>query len=101
VVDHSTPPADDPTSTPGDSAPADRPAPEELRKALKAFKKRLKLARLDADSQLGRGAMTGGSRSGIVSIQPPREFPKTVWDELVRQGRLRYVGNGLYEPVDA
>lgn len=82
--------------------PQDAPAfpAEELRKAIKAFKKRLKLARLDEESRLGRGAMSGGKRSGIVSIMPPNQYPKAVWDELVRQGRLRYVGNGLYEPVD-
>jgi len=77
------------------------PSADELRKALKAFKKRLKLARLDEESRLGRGAMSGGSRSGIVSIQPPREFPQAIWDELVRQGRLKYVGHGLYEPAEA
>ena len=75
------------------------PSADELRKALKAFKKRLKLARLDEESRLGRGAMSGGKNSGIVSIMPPNQFPKAVWDELVRQGRLKYVGNGLYEPV--
>ncbi|MFQ5492043.1 MAG: hypothetical protein ACE5GE_15100 [Phycisphaerae bacterium] len=82
-----------------DAAAADRPDPEELRRAMKAFKKRLKLSRLDAESALGRGAMTSGSRSGIVAITPPHQYPKAVWDELVRQGRLKYVGQGLYEPV--
>ncbi|HRX86605.1 MAG TPA: hypothetical protein P5572_16400 [Phycisphaerae bacterium] len=87
-----------------DSQPNNEPssaiAAEELRKALKAFKKRLKLARLDEESRLGRGAMSGGKRSGIVSIMPPNQYPQPVWDELVRLGRLRYVGNGLYEPVE-
>ncbi len=72
--------------------------PEELRKALHAFKKRLKLARLDDESRLGHGAMSKGGKSGIQAIQPPVQYPKAVWDELVRQGRLRYVGHGLYEP---
>jgi len=45
--------------------------------------------------------MTGGSRSGIISIIPPQQYPKTVWDELVRRGRLKYVGQGLYEIADA
>lgn len=82
-------------------APGSGPSPEELRKAMQAFKKRLKLTRLDAESRLGRGAMSGGSRSGIVSINPPHQFPKAVWDELVRLGRLKYVGQGLYEIPDA
>ena len=72
-------------------------SPDELRKAYHAFKKRLKLARLDDESRLGRRAMTGGGKSGIQAIQPPMQFPKAMWDELVRQGRLRYAGHGLYE----
>lgn len=73
--------------------------PEELKKAYKAFKKRLKLTRLDDESRLGRGAMSGGGKSSIQAIQPPHQYPKAVWDELVRQGRLRHVGHGLYEPA--
>ncbi|NOX58929.1 MAG: hypothetical protein GXP29_08745 [Planctomycetes bacterium] len=80
-------------------APVDGPSGEELRRAMKAFKKRLKLSRLDAESALGRGAMTGGGQSGIVSISPPHQYPKAIWDELVRKGRLKYVGQGLYEIV--
>ena len=73
--------------------------PEELKRAYRAFKKRLKLTRLDDESRLGRGAMTSGGKSGIQAIQPPAQYPKAVWDELVRQGKLRYVGHGLYEPA--
>jgi hypothetical protein len=79
------------------TAPAGGPTPEELKLALKAFNKRLRLTRLDDESKLGHGAMTGGSRSGIVAIAPPSQFPRAVWDELVRQGKLRYAGHGLYE----
>ena len=74
---------------------------EELKFALKAFKKRLKLARLDDESRLGHGAMTGGGKSGIVGVRAPEKFPKEIWDELVNRGRLKYGGNGLYEPVDS
>ncbi|MGQ9650511.1 MAG: hypothetical protein ACUVXJ_10410 [Phycisphaerae bacterium] len=70
--------------------------PERLRDALKAFKKRLKLTRLDDESRLGHGAVTKGGRSGVQAIQPPLQYPKAVWDELVRQGRLKNVGHGLY-----
>ncbi|MCA9253600.1 MAG: hypothetical protein KDA54_20930 [Phycisphaerales bacterium] len=77
--------------------PADAIPAEELRRAMKAFRKRLKLSRLDAESTLGRSAMSGGRDSGIVAIVPPRQFSKAVWDELVRLDRLRYVGQGLYE----
>ena len=92
---------DSPLPTEEGNAPIDGPSVEELRRAMKAFKKRLKLSRLDAESGLGRGAMTGGSRSGIISIIPPHQYPKAVWDELVRQGRLKYVGQGLYEIANA
>jgi hypothetical protein len=78
------------------SGPCD---PQELRKALKAFKKRLKLTRLEDESKLGGGPMSKGGSSGIVAIQPPHEFPRPIWDELVRQGRLKYAGHGLYELV--
>ena len=67
-----------------------------LRSAMKAFKKRLKLTALDADSHLGRGALSGGP-TGVFAIQPPSQFPREVWDELCRQGRLRDSGHGMYE----
>ena len=60
----------------------------------------MRLARLDDESQLGRGAMTGGGKSGILAIRPPNQFPQAMWDELVNQGKLQYVGHGLYEPVN-
>jgi hypothetical protein len=70
---------------------------EELKKAYQAFKKRLKLTRLDNDSRLGRGPMSGTGRDQIMAIQPPGGFPPEVWDELVAQGKLRRSGHGLYE----
>jgi hypothetical protein len=84
-----------PESEPPSSAHA--PTPEQLKRALQAFKKRLKLTRLDAESGLGGGAMSGGKTSGIMSITPPSQYPKTIWDELVKLGKLNYSGHGLYE----
>jgi hypothetical protein len=72
------------------------PTPEELKRAFKAFKKRLKLTRLDDESRLGRSPLTGGGDSGIESIIPPREFPQDVWDELVRRGQLSKDADGFY-----
>ena len=83
------------------SAPSDSRTPEELRRAMKAFKKRLKLARLDDESSLGRGPMSSGKSSSIVAIMPPNQYPKAIWDELVAQGRLKYAGQGLYQLADS
>ncbi len=79
------------------SSPSESPTPDELRKALKAFKKRLKLARLDDESSLGHGPMSSGKSSGIVAVVAPNQYPKPVWDKLVEQGRLKYAGHGLYQ----
>ena len=68
---------------------------EVLRKAYKAFRKRLKLAQLD-DSSTAGGALSGGDR-GLTGVMPPDSYPQEVWDELVRQGRLKAAGHGLYE----
>lgn len=73
---------------------------EELKKALKAFKKRLKLTRLDDESRLGHGPMSGGGKETIVSIQPPAGFGREIWEELVEQGHLRRDGKGFYELVE-
>jgi hypothetical protein len=70
---------------------------ETLQRAMKAFKKRLKLARLDDESRLGRDPLSKGGRSGIVAVQPPEQYPKEVWVALAAAGRLRDLGHGLYE----
>ena len=74
--------------------------PAQLKNAMKHFKKRLKMARLDDESRLGHGATSSGGRSGIVAIIPPTLYPQEVWDELARQGRLRRAGQGLVELGD-
>ncbi len=71
--------------------------PQELTRAMQAFKKRLKLTQLDSESKLGYGPMTGGRPSGIVAITPPNQFPRSVWDALVEAGRLKKGSQGMYE----
>jgi hypothetical protein len=71
-------------------------SPQELKSAYNAFKKRWKVTRLDYDSRIGRGPLSAGQRSAIVGIAAPKEFPRAVWEELVRQGRLKHAGSGLY-----
>lgn len=68
-----------------------------LKRALKAFRKRLKVTLLDAESSLGGGPMSGGRTSTIVGITPPHRYPRAVWDELVRLGRLRDSKHGMFE----
>jgi hypothetical protein len=75
------------------------PSKETLTAAMKAFKRRLKLTRLDEESKIGRNPLTSGARSGITGIRPPEQYPQAVWDELVRAGKLRSIGHGLYELV--
>lgn len=66
--------------------------PDVLKSALKAFRKRLKVTRLDEESKLPSRALTGGRRSSIVAIQPPSQFPREVWDALVEAGSLKREG---------
>ena len=44
--------------------------------------------------------MSGGGRSGVVAISPPDQFPREVWEELAKQGKLKHAGGGLYELVE-
>ena len=40
--------------------------------------------------------MSSGGKSGVVAITPPNQFRKEVWQELAKQGKLKYAGHGLY-----
>ena len=64
----------------------------ELARAYQAFKKKLKLTQLDDESSLTRGSKT----SKVVGISPPYGFAPEVWEELVKQGRLRREAGGPY-----
>ncbi len=86
------------------AAPVERggssPSPENLKSAMKAFRKRLKLTRLDDESRLARSPMSSGKASQIRAILPPREFGTEVWEELVNQGKLKRAGGGFYELIE-
>ena len=71
---------------------------DQLKQALKAFKKRLKLTRLDHESKMGYGPTSTG-RSPIVGIMPPNQFPQAIWNELAQQGKIKHVGEGVYELI--
>lgn len=72
----------------------------ELKRALGAFKKRLKVIRLDDDSRLGHGPLSSGSREKVVAIQPPAGFGKAIWEELADLGYLKRDTVGFYELTD-
>ncbi|MCY2930898.1 MAG: hypothetical protein NTV86_15695 [Planctomycetota bacterium] len=78
-------------------APGDVPDAETCRQALKAFRKRLALTKLDEESQLSRSPLSKGTDwMAVAAIELPGEFPDAVWLELVRQGKLRPLGHGMY-----
>jgi hypothetical protein len=79
---------------------AEKPTSQQLKTALAAFKKRMKLTKLDQESRLGRSPMTGGAKSGIVAILPPNLYPRNYWEELEKQGQIRNTGGGFYELVE-
>lgn len=68
-----------------------------LKRAMKAYRKSLKVTILDAESSLGGGPMSSGRKSTITGIMPPRRYPIEVWDHLVHQGRLAGGARGIYE----
>src|SRR5689334_11656317 len=82
------------SETPSSSEPPNR---EQLKAAFKAFKKRHKHTQLGEDSKLSRSPTTAGRRSDVVAIQPPSQFDQSVWEELVKQGKLKKASHGMYE----
>lgn len=87
-----------------EESPAELPpsvSEEDMRAALRAFTKRLKLARLSDESRLGNRYTTGGRKSQIDAIQPPDGFGPDVWKALVASGKLKYTGQGFYAPADS
>ena len=86
------------------AAPTAEPAPEPvadidedvLREAMKAFRKRLKLTKLDHESRLGRSPLSTGKDADFESILPPHQFPEDVWKALAARGELTATGRGFY-----
>lgn len=95
-LDHSDVPPSDLSIGQGTPPAASSPEPAVLKSAYNAFKKRWKLTRLDQESRIGRGPMSSGQKSTIVGIVPPDQFPREVWEELVKQGKLKQAGAGFY-----
>jgi hypothetical protein len=70
-----------------------------LKRAMNAYKKRLKLTRADDEVSSSRNPLSRGASSSIVGVRPPEQYPRDVWDLLVAHGRLRDAGHGLLEPA--
>jgi hypothetical protein len=70
---------------------------DNLKHALKAFRKKLKNARRDDESKLGARYTTYGKTSSISAITPPNQYPAAVWEKLAEEGRLKKAGQGTYE----
>ena len=69
-----------------------------LKRAMKAYRKTLKVTVLNHESTLGGGPLSAGGReTTIVGIQPPPRYPTPVWRELTRQGKLVANHGGTYE----
>jgi hypothetical protein len=44
--------------------------------------------------------LSSGSNWGIVAIMPPNQYPRSIWEELVKQGKLKHAGQGMYSLVE-
>ena len=68
-----------------------------LKRAMNAFRRRLKLTRTDAESSSSRNPLSRGESSGITGVHPPEQYPPEIWAVLVAQGRLRRADDGTLE----
>ncbi len=73
---------------------------ETLKRAMKAYRRRLKLTREDDESRLGHDAMSSGRKSSIVGVHAPEQYPPEVWAALVEKGRLKKHQDGVYEMIE-
>src|SRR5688572_32909022 len=57
-----------------------------LKRAMRAFRKRLGVTQLDDESTVGGGPMSGGRASGISGVSRPRAYSRESLLERARQG---------------
>ena len=70
---------------------------EVLREAMKAYRKRMKLMKLDHESKLGRSPLSTGKGADFESILPPEQYGPEVWQVLAARGQLEATGHGFYK----
>jgi hypothetical protein len=73
---------------------------EELKLALKAFRRKLRHLIAEDECRGGGKIGFGGRKSTIDAITPPYEFPREIWEELTRLGKLKKEPQGLYSLVE-
>ena len=83
--------APEPPPDPGTDLPD-----ELLHDAMRAYRKRLKLTRLDHESKLARSPLSSGKDADFDAIIPPNQFPPEVWRTLAARGELESTGQGFY-----
>ena len=87
-----------------EAPPTEEPLPEipdeELRSAMKAYRKRLKLIKLDHESKLGHSPLSTGKGADFESIIPPEQWAPEVWKVLAAKGELESTGQGFYKLPD-
>ena len=66
------------------------------KKAMRVFRNRVKYLKLDQESKLGVGPLTGGKEMKFDSIAAPHEFSSEVWQALAKEGQLIDDGGGFY-----
>jgi hypothetical protein len=81
---------------PAPAGPTPDVSDDEMKAAMKAFRKRLKLARLADESSLKGRRLTSGKASEIDAIIPPNDYGWHVWDALAKAGKLEHTGGGFY-----
>ena len=72
---------------------------EELKLALKLFRRKLRHLIAEDESRGGGKFGLGGRKSTIQGITAPFDYPREVWDELVASGKLKKEPQGLYSLV--
>ena len=68
-----------------------------LKRAMNAFKKRLKITRADDEYSSSRNPMSHGATSSITGVRPPEAYTADIWELLVAHGRLNDPGDGNLE----
>ena len=81
------------------SADTPQPTPEELKRAYKAFKKRIKLTRLDDESRLSHGPMSGGAKEKIQA--PKGKAPKLDMEQQITPPAIVVKNDSPKLPVEA